>query len=382
MATKKSSPETNKSMDADNVFAKLKEFGASDDMVAKIKDDLGVESIDDLGLVNEGDLISAGLKTIQARKLLASLSVAPVVVSTPAEVPPFASFNDNILPSVPDDGSWLESLKAGGVLKVDQSTVISAVRAALAHRVGLYEVPAKLVSAMEDFAEKNEDPVDSSFFSLKKQLTRRNYAEIFSAVDGLDGNYVTEAAKKKFFNRMDSAFFPAIINFFEQLKSWQNAWVQGASNPAVLMAAITGHGAALPTMMQAPDTGALRDYGDAVANAINKAFAGTGVQITAALAYDAVQIKKTLADSRLPSLVGAANREQMLRQIGAAVSSTYPRLETNLTKFVLATIQAREQPSGNEELQYFGSLFMLGSQIQWDQIGLASGITGIGGHKL
>lgn len=367
------------STEKDLMVVKLQEFGASEEAISAIKT-LGASTVEDLSTLTETDLTGAGLTLVSARKLITSLK--PVVSVVDQSTINNVNF-DGILPSVPDDGSWLEALKAGGVLKVDQSSVISAVRAALAYRVGLYDVPAKIVSAMEEFAEKNEDPVDSSYFSLKKQLTRRSYAEIFAAIDGMDGNYVTEKAKKKFFDRMDSSFFPAIFSFYVQLKSWQEAWMQGAANPAILVAAIAGRGAALPPgMMQAPDTGMLRDQGDAVADAINKAFAGIGVQITAALAYDAVQIKKTISDSRLPALIGAANRDQMLRQLGAAVNPTYPRLETNLTKFVLATIQSKDQPSGDEELQYFGALFMLGSQIPWDQLGASSGITGIGGHRL
>jgi len=69
--------------------------------------------------------------------------------------------------------------------------------------------------------------------------------------------------------------------------------------------------------------------------------------------------------------------------LGVAVSATYPRLETNLTRFVLAVMQAKDQPAGNEELQYFGALFMLGSQIPWDQLGgnkSGDRLTGIGGQ--
>lgn len=364
----------------DPMVTKLQEFSASEEAILAVKA-LGAKTVEDLSTLTEIDLIGAGLTLVSARKLVTSFKPVEVIVEPTA----INNVNfDGILPSVPDDGSWLEALKAGGVLKVDQSSVISAVRAALAYKVGLYDVPAKIVSAMEEFAEKNEDPVDSSYFSMKKQLTRRSYADIFAAIDGMEGSYVTEKAKKKFFDRMDSSFFPAIFSFYTQLKSWQEAWMQGAANPAILMAAIAGRGAALPPgMMSAPDTGTLRDHGDAVSDAINKAFAGIGVQVTAALAYDAVQIKKTVSDSRLPALIGAANRDQMLRQLGAAVNPTYPRLETNLTKFVLATIQAKDQPSGDEELQYFGALFMLGSQIPWDQLGGAtSGITGIGGNRL
>ena len=64
--------------------------------------------------------------------------------------------------------------------------------------------------------------------------------------------------------------------------------------------------------------GCLSSKSDAVKDAINKAFAGTGVQISAALAYEAQEIKKSLEDPRLPALVGVANREQLLKKLGVA----------------------------------------------------------------
>jgi hypothetical protein len=282
----------------------------------------------------------------------------------------------------------LVALKAGGVLKVDQSTVISAIRAALAHRAGLFTIPDGLVTLMERFADENQEAVSPDFFKIRKQLTRRNYAEVFEAVEGLEGSYVTEPRKKQLFARIDENMWPAIIAFYAQLKSWQDAWMQGAANPAIMMSAMLtmgGRGGALPPgMMQPPDTGILRDTADAMADAVNKVFAGTGVQIAAALAFEATKIRETLENPRLPALIGAANRDQMLRQLKVAVSATYPRLETNLTQFVLSVMQLKDQPAGNEEVQYLGALFMLGSQIPWDQLsGDNSGgrITGIGGSR-
>lgn len=161
--------------------------------------------------------------------------------------------------------------------------------------------------------------------------------------------------------------------------------MQGASNPALIMAAMmgnTGAGVGMPPgMMAPPETGGLRDYADAVADAVNRVFAGTGRHVASALAYDASQIKKSMEDPRLPSLIGAANRDQMLKKLGVSVNATYPRLETNLTRFVLSTLQAKDVPAGNEEYQYFGTLYMLGSQIPWDQLGVnTGGYSGVGGR--
>jgi hypothetical protein len=371
----------------DPVTVRLQELGVEAGVITKIKTDLGAATVEDLVGLTESDLVAAGMKLLPARKLASALKkVAVEATSSAAGAVNTVSF-DGVLPAVPDDTSWLTALRAGGVLKVDQSTVISAIRAALAHRAGLFDIPEKLGTAMEKFADANDEQVDTEYFKLRKQLTRRSYADIFAAIEGLDGNYVTEGRKKQLFERVDTRLWPAIVAFFEALKSWQETWMQGAASPAMMMNAFMlassgGAGVMPPGMMQPPDTGVLRDNAAAVADAVNRVFAGTGVQIAAALAYDATQIKDTLTNPRLPALIGAANREQMLRQLDVAVSPTYPRLETNLTRFVLSVLQAQDQPPGNEELQFFGALYMLGSQIPWDQLGSSSGRpTGIGATR-
>ena len=353
-----------------SIDEKLEGLGVPADVIEKIKMELGAATVEDLSGLTEQDLVGVGMKKLPARELVKKL--VPIAAPSATGAVSAVSF-DAILPSVPSDASWLEALRTGGVLKVDQSTVISAIRAALAHRAGLYGIPDGLVALMEKFSDENEEQVDAEYFKLRKQLTRRSYAEIFEAIDGLDGSYVTEARKKQLFQRIDQYLWPAINDFYGQLKSWQEAWMQGAANPAMMMGAIMAASGGMnvmpPGMMQPPDTGVLRDHADAVADAVNKVFAGTGVQIAAALAYDATRIKETLENTRLPALTGAANRDQMLRQLDVAVSATYPRLETNLTRFVLAVMRVKDQPAGNEELQYFSALFMLGSQIPWDQVG-------------
>lgn len=374
------------------VTARLRELGLNDEQIAKIRTDLGVETIDDLAGLKEADLVALSVKPIPARRLISALTTK--AAATVAESAAAGAVNsmamETILPAVPTDASWLEMLKAGGVLKVDQSTVISAVRAALAHRARLFDIPDKLAEAMEKFADTNEEQVDPAFFALRKQLTRRSYAEVFAAIDGLDGSFVTEGRKKQLLARVDEKLWPAIIEFHTQLKAWQEAWMQGAANPMMLMGAFLtasgggGVGIMPPGMMAPPDTGSLRDHADAVADSVNRVFAGTGVQIAAALAYDATQIRITFENPRLPAMIGAANRDQMLRQLGVAVNATYPRLETNLTRYVLAVMNLKDQPEGNDELQYLGAMFMLGSQIPWDQLGgpTRSGkLSGIGGRR-
>lgn len=358
----------------DAITAKLKSLNVNQKIIDEIKDKLGVTDVSQLSKITEADLTTyTSMPIIPARDLVDNLRPAP---STEA-IAPTGQLNpvtfDSVLPSVPTDESWLEALKIGGVLKVEQSSVIAGTRAALAHRGGLFEIPGILVKLMEDFADQNNEQVDPEFFKLRKQMTRRAYADVFAAIDGLDGSYVTEKRKNMLFERIDQFLWPAIFTFYDQLKTWQEAWLQGTANPAAMMnsmmALIGGGGTMPPGIIQSqPDTGVLRDCADQVADAINKVFAGTGVQITAAIAYDAARIKETLSNPRLPALIGASNRDQMLTMLGVSVPATYPRLEQNLTRFVLSILQAKDQPAGNAELQFFGTLFMLGSQITWDQL--------------
>lgn len=288
----------------------------------------------------------------------------------------------DLLPEVPNEGSWLDALKAGGTLKIDQATVISAVKAALADRVGLFELPTKVAAAMENQADATLEQLDPKFFALRKQLTRRNYGEIFAAIDGLDGSFVTEKRKRELIGRIDQHMWPTVLSFQNQLKNWVDSWQQGAANPSLMMSAMASMmaggsmGGLPPGMMQPPETGVLRDAAEGVNDDMNRIFAGTGVVTARALAYDANQIKTTMEDDNLYLLVGATNRDEMLRKLGVDVSSNYARMEVNLTKFVMGILNIKDIPSGNEETAYFGSLYMLGMQIPWDQLGRMPDVSG------
>lgn len=378
----------------DPVAVKLKNLGVDIETIEKIKSELGVASIEDLEILTEDDLKEVGIKKVPAKKIIKAINAeksnytaSETVATNVAANAAFSSF-ETILPSVPSDESWMTALQAGGVQKVSRDTIIAAIKAALAAQVHFFDVPGIIAKAMETFSEESEEPVPPEFFELRNQVTRRSYAEIFQAIKGLDGSFVTDSRKRQLFGRINSELWPAILGFNNQLKSWYEAWAQGAANPmammGMLMATNTGRGGIMPPgMMQPPDTGVLRDNADAVVNAINKVFAGVGVQIASALAYDATKIKETLTDPRLPAMVGAANRDMMLKKLDIAVPATYPRMEQNLVRYVLAILALKDQQSGDEEYRYLGMLYMLGSQIAWDQLmkessTLSKGPTGIG----
>jgi hypothetical protein len=357
---------------ADPVTARLTELGLNADQIGKVKA-LGAESVEDLSGLQEGDLAGI-LPTLKARSLVRELQAgaAPATGAAGAMDMGAAAMNmDAVLPSVPDDGSWLTALRAGGVRKMEQSTVISAIRAALADQFGLYDIPKKLVTEMENYVDVTEEQVGDEFWTLRKSLTRKSYGDLFQAIEGLDASYVTDKRKNELLGRINENLWPSIFAFNEALAGWQEAWMQGAANPAMMMAALAGSAGGMgmpPGMMQPPDCGVLRDAAETVNDALNRTFRGTGVQITAALAFEANQVKAMLENPRLPMLCGIPTRELLLKKLKVAVPATYPRMEVNVTRFVLGIMGAERVPAGNDELQYFGTLFMLGTQIPWEDL--------------
>ena len=371
------------------VRAKLAEYGADEAAIMKVIDDLGVETLDDLASLEVTDLTGAGVKLAKARKLVAELK-APAkpasTATTAAETRAIQTQFEALLPAIPSDDSWLNALKTGGILKVDESSYIAAIRAALADRAGLYNVPDALAKAMEKYADETEEQVDPTFYALRKSLTRRAYGDIFAAIDGLDGTFITEGRRKEFLGRIRETLWPAIAESYQTLDGWYQTWRASFSDPSMLLAAISGGlsgGAAGIGMMTPPDTAALHDAGDALVDSINRVFRGTGVQVAAAMAYDASVIRNTLEDTRLPSMVGVKNREMMLKKIGASVSSNYIRLEQNLVKYVLAFAK-HDTVTSDVEVNYFVALWQLGTQINWSELGSGhrDGITGITGKSV
>lgn len=350
---------------SDSVTAKLLEFALSVEQIADIKK-LGVETVADLADLVVTDLTGIGIVPIKARKIIAHFARP-----TPSPVSSSTVDFDAVLPTVPDDTSWLASLRSSGVLRVEQSTVISAVRAAIADKFGLYEIPGKLIDAMEAYVEMTDEQVPDEFWQLRKQLTKKSYGDLFAAIDGLDSSFVTSKRKAEFFARLEGKLWPALASFNEVLSQWQLAWMQGSANPALMINAIMAASGSsiMPTgLMQPPDCGALRDAAEAVNDSLNQAFRGTGVQITAALAYEANQVKAMIDNPRLPILCGVASRDLLLKKIGVIVPATYPRMEINVIKFVLGVVQSSKVATGPEEAQYFGTLYMLGSQIPWNDL--------------
>lgn len=313
------------------------------------------------------------------RKNLAKLRGA---VTLNGVSPAMATFS--ILPVVPNDDSFLESLRIGGVLKTDPVNVLTAIKAAVAEKLNLYGLPKRLLEKIEEVAIEQEEAVPQQFYALRKLLARRNYADVLEAI-GVDGAFVTDGRKRDFLDKIEP-LWPTLAGFHEQLTGWQQAWASGMANPGLLLAAFAGQagGAIMPPgMMQPPDTSVLRSAAEGVIDKINKAFAGVGVAIARALAADALRVHEVLKDETLPATVGAANREQMLKMLGAGVSSDIVRMEKGITGYALAVMELPKVPAGSKEYAYLGEMLQLGATIPWAQLTASGGApaSGIGGGR-
>lgn len=364
----------------DALTAKVIEAGGDETVVAKLKD-MGVASVDDLSMLEVDDLREAGFKLVQARKLKASFTAAEEnAKAAPATQPQIltAAFAD-VLPSVPDEGSWLEALKAGGVLKISDTAYISGIRAAFADRFGLYDVVKKLRDKMLSFAEENDEPVTEDYYAMEALLTERSYAPIFAAIKGLKGSSVTDARRREFLNRINKEMWPAIFAFWNELNAYNDMVRASYADPSMFIAMMSG----APAMATAtlPATDSVRDAADSLKDAINHVFRGFGTPVASAMAYDASETAKILENPNLPGMIGAANREQMLKMLGLNIGANYVRQEQNMVKFVLSAVKF-DQAAGNEQ-QYLMALWQLGRQIDWSQLGLATGnIRGLGDRNV
>ena len=341
----------------------------------------GVESVEDLAYVSEEDLVSCGMKVVGARKLLASIARDKAEAEAKVAPTPTVITSDlAILPELPSDESWLAALKAGGVLKVNQDSYIAVIRAVYAERCGLYDAPKRLEEAMRSYAENADEPVGPEFFKLRKLLTRRSYADLFSAIDGLDGSFVTDSERKKFLKKVNAKLLPAIYTVSKEVNAWNETYCSAVNNPMALASLLTGGGTGL--ISQAPPFTGVQSATESLNDAINSVFGGLGGVIASALAYDAMETKKALENPQLPAMTGAANRDQMLRTLGLSISSSFVHQEKMLTRFVLAATKFSEISPG-EEPRYLTALWQLSRAIDWSVLGFGSaGIAGLGGSEV
>jgi len=273
-------------------------------------------------------------------------------------------------------------LKIGGILKPGVTEVLCAIKAGLANRTSLFDLPKKIIKKMEAFAEQQDESLGEEFYNIEKLVARRTYAEIFSAL-GIPGTSIPQNKKDSFLVKLDSILWIALSQFNQRLAGWYDGWIKTSGNPAMFLqnlqsmfTMMTGGGAGTlpPNLSAPPPTDILHDAGEEVINKVNKVFAGRGIVIARALAYDADRTRAILENPQLPAQIGATNHEQMLKMLGVGITSDYIRLEQNLIRYAFSIVEIEKRATGgNAELSYFAALYNLGLNIPWDRLLSASG---------
>jgi hypothetical protein len=224
---------------------------------------------------------------------------------------------------------------------------------------------------MEETAETLEEPCSADYYELRKLVLKRSYSEILVALNIEGSSFITESGKTKFLARLEQILWDEVYSFQQSLVAWNKSWMDTAGNPGALAAAIAsavGGGGMPAGMMQPPDTAHLRDSAETVIIAINRIFAGHGIPLSRALAYEAQKIKEVLENPKLPMLVGAENRERMLKLLGVDVAGDYVRLERNLVQYIVAIMEYPKTTQDSSEMIYLNAMLQLGSSIPWDKL--------------
>jgi len=156
------------------------------------------------------------------------------------------------------------------------------------------------------------------------------------------------------------------------LVSWNQTWINTTNNPLVMFQQLStmisgGATGASPAMIQPPDTSVLRDAAESLIATMNRIFAGYGIPIARALAYEAQRIKTIMDNDKLPAMIGAANRELMLKMLDSDITSDYVRLERNLVQFVVS-IMEYPKIEAQTELLYLSEMLKLGSAIDFNKL--------------
>ena len=334
--------------------------------------------IGDVNAVSDAEIKEAlkdfGIPSGKLNMHLAKLRPEKAVIeeATPIERNTFGAITlMSILPTVPNEESFLEMLRTGGILKVDVTEVISAIKAGFYKQIGVYDLAKKLSVKMDEFAKKQEEINQPIYYELEKLLTEKQYGDILTAL-GVPGKFVNESRKAEFFAKLDSKLWTALKSFHNQLVAWQDTWIKSFSNPAMFGMAFAAQqsGSPMPAgMMSPPQTTVLEAAAEEVINEINRIFAGNGIPIARALAYDATRIMGILEHKDLPAQIGVANKDQMIKELGIAVGAEMIRMEKSLTQYALSIMSLTKVSAGKDQVAYLSAMLELGTSIPWDKLG-------------
>ncbi len=375
----------------DPVTARLKEMKVEDTVIEEIKK-MGAETVEDLAVyLTEAQLVGIGMLPIKAAKLIKALKASMPSAAEPAASVVTSEFAvASLLEQLPTDQALLESLRVGGVLKVEYARVVMAARTLLAQQTGMFGADKRLMEMIDrHYTDSVQEPNPPIFWELSAAQTRNRYASVFNALQMPGASaYATTAARNAFWERMNQVFIPKLQELQAQLTAWYDKWMQQATANIGLNlgSALAGVDSVVPKQRIPPITNILAAV-DGMIDSINKVFAGRNEVVAIALAIDAQRLKELLKRDDMHTFTGAATREIMLRNLGVAATTDVILMESNLAIYVRNILRLKEMPTtGRTTAAFLQELQEIGAEIDWKLLSKkietkSSSITGIGGKR-
>ncbi len=363
---------TTTGLGAEIVGQKLKSLAGSDD-------DVGVELLENVNDTPDVDVKALfstdGVALARLNKAIRELRAVPAATpsmttsSGTSNAP--AAFSPAVLPVVPDDNSFLDALKAGGVAKVDAIDVVAAAQVLLADTVGVYGIEATVSERILERYEGLGEPCPAIYYELRKEANRRSYADVLNAL-GASGTDMSQAAKSRLLQKV-KPLYGNLRAFQNRLEGWWDSWMAQGQNPALMMQALMSMGSGMANPLaqmaqQPPDTSAVISAQEGLIDTLNGMFGGTGKVVARAMAADALTTRKTLENPDLIGAIGASSREEMLKKLGLAVSSDIVRANRDVSQYILGVMDLGKKSTA-ELPAYIVALMTLGKQIPWETLG-------------
>jgi hypothetical protein len=293
-------------------------------------------------------------KAVKEMRAVAAPNVTPPpltpIASQMLAQQPSTVVSQYLIPDLPETESLLTALSASKTLTIDALTIRAALEAFHADSMNLSEVPENIVRMMETHADMIEEPVGEKFTEVLRFVRERKYADV-----NVDSRLVTKERKAVFMRKL-TELPSSVRDFHAVLSSWnENLRTNRSANPFGVLSGAN--------FWPAPDDVIAASEG--VVACLKKVFAGLGVHVARALAYEAIKIRETVESPDLPTLTGQVNKELMLKALGCNLTNADVRLERNIAKYILfvATKVPTDLPGGQEGAA-LEALWNLGQMIQ------------------
>jgi hypothetical protein len=348
-------------------------------LVGSEHNDAAVEALSSSDFVPDNDILVlfSSKPTALVRRAISEMrKLAAPAPEAVASVPTMRQ-GVSLLPQVPNDESFLELLKTGGVFKFGEAEAVSAVRVLMVQGLNLNGVEQRVLGLIEARAEELDEAVPQIFYDLDKASRRKTYADVLSALD-ISSQVVTEARRRKALESL-GGLFDDLANVHQVVDGWNQSWVETMSNPGLMMTQIAnafsggGGAGAMPTMLEAPDPGPVLASAESFRGGLNRSFSGTRIPVVRALAAEALATVQFLEKPSVISATGAGSKEELYKKLGLQVGADMVRAERAAVQYLLALLHI-EKVDPQQLPVYISSLAQLGKTLPWGLLqGAASG---------